>query len=207
MVIRKKDLNPGKIIEPALSVGASLAGVVSKETGTFLVLALEHNESEPRLDWWDGSGGTAGNRKLIRISKKLKRLFKEEFGIEAVPLPYHVEKGGIYLKDAAVMAGLGVIGKNNLLVTPRFGPAIRLRAVSLDIKVINKGQLDFNPCQDCQRFCWQACPEKAFRSGSYDKELCNKQMHKNEAERVVDSETGKVVVKYCRACELSCPLV
>ena len=32
--------------------------------------------------------------------------------------PYFIESGGIVLKDSAVMAGLGCVGKNNLVVTP-----------------------------------------------------------------------------------------
>jgi epoxyqueuosine reductase len=38
------------------------------------------------------------------------------------PLPYKVEEGGMFLKDAATLAGLGIIGKNNLLITPEFEP-------------------------------------------------------------------------------------
>jgi len=43
-----------------------------------------------------------------------------------------VEKGGVYLKDAAVFAGLGVLEKNNLLLDQKWGPRIRLRAVLIE---------------------------------------------------------------------------
>ncbi|MBC8492582.1 MAG: hypothetical protein H8D43_02260 [Chloroflexi bacterium] len=39
--------------------------------------------------------------------------------INACPQPYRVEQGRILLKDAAVLAGLGVMGKNNLVITPQ----------------------------------------------------------------------------------------
>ena len=89
-----------------------------------VVVAVEHKKDEPQLDWWDGQSGTPGNRILIQINNNLSDWLEEKFDIKTHKLPYHVEKGGIFLKDAAVMAGLGCIGKNNLLVTPEFGPRI-----------------------------------------------------------------------------------
>ena len=52
--------------------------------------------------------------------------------VSAYPLPYHVKKGGLFLKDAAVLSGLGIIGKNNLLLHPAWGPRIRLRSILMD---------------------------------------------------------------------------
>ncbi len=219
MFSKKKELTTGRIIELALSMGASLVGTaeyeygsadVPKKGGTVLVLALEHKETEPELDWWDGKGGTKGNRILRKISKKLKSQLKEEFNVNAYPLAYHVEKGGIFLKDAAVLAGIGIIGKNNLLITPQLGARVRLRALFLDFKSISTEPLDFEPCKGCEMLCWKACPENAFKNGSYNRELCDKQMYKNESEKVIikegiDNKKEKVCVKYCRACELSCP--
>jgi len=99
-----------------------------------LVLALVHDEGESELDWWDGERGTPGNRRLESIAKSLRQWLKEDLNSDAHLLPYHVEKGGIFLKDAAVLAGLGTIGMNNLLITPEFGPRVRLRALLLDVK-------------------------------------------------------------------------
>lgn len=220
MFSKKKELSTDRIIELALSMGASLAGSAEyeygnvdlpKKAGTILVLALEHKETEPELDWWDGKGGTKGNRILRKISKKLKSRLKEEFDVNAYPLAYHVEKGGIFLKDAAVLAGIGIIGKNNLLITPQLGPRVRLRALFIDFKSKSPGPLDFEPCKGCEMVCWKACPENAFKNGGYNRELCDEQMYKNESEKVlikvgIDKKKEKVCVKYCRACELSCPL-
>ena len=91
-----------------------------------IIVAVEHPEEKPELDWWEESyaGGTAGNRILMDINNRLSEWLKEEKGIQTKKLPYHIETGGIFLKDAAVMAGLGCIGKNNMLVTPEFGPIL-----------------------------------------------------------------------------------
>jgi hypothetical protein len=93
---------------------------------TFLV-AVEHPEDKPELDWWqDGlNGGTPGNQVLKTIVSRLTEWLKKENGYEIRGLPYYILQGGIFLKDAAVMAGLGCIGKNNMLVSPQYGPRVR----------------------------------------------------------------------------------
>ncbi|MGD9286688.1 MAG: epoxyqueuosine reductase, partial [Desulfobacterales bacterium] len=92
-----------------------------------VVIGVVHNADKPELDWWDGKG-TPGNRILVQINKKLSEWIENTFSVKTYKLPYFLEKGGIFLKDAAVMAGLGCIGKNNLVITPEYGPRIRFRA-------------------------------------------------------------------------------
>lgn len=216
------------IIEKAKAFGASLAGIVdidsilgspshrnykkrrSMQGTSFLVIALAHPGTEPALDWWDGKeGGSPGNRRMIDIGDRIAECMKEEFSIKARLLPYHVERGGIFLKDAAVLAGLGVIGGNNLLITPEYGPRIRLRALCLDAKLASTGPMDFSPCDSCDIRCREACPQKAFTHGSYGRDLCMKQMGLDQANReALETEVEdplRAYVKYCRACELVCP--
>ena len=220
-----------RIIENAKAFGASLAGIAgvasikkspSNRVGrkprlpvgakSAIVLALVHETSEPELDWWDNrEGGTPGNRHLIKTANSLSQWLKEGFNIHCQPLPYHVEKGGIFLKDAAALAGLGTIGKNNLLITPQFGPRVRLRALLVDVELEPTGPIDFAPCVGCDMPCRSTCPQHAFASGSYARALCSEQMKKDEAgniifEKSANGHTPSVRVRYCRACELLCPL-
>jgi len=230
------------IIQKAVEFGASLAGSASvldlkkspsygiydkspyydgyngvewpEDAKTVLVLAFKHNSDEPELDWWSETipGRTPGNRILMRISRKLKKWLKEKYDINAEPLPYPLEKGGIFLKDAAVLAGLGIIGKNNLLITPEYGPRIRLRALFLDKVIEPTGILDFSPCDKCDRPCFTACPENAFSSGNYMVSSCEPEMQRNRANLVevagdvVGIDSSCAVEKFCRACELACPV-
>ena len=190
-----------------------------------LVIAVEHKKNEPQLDWWDDQAGTPGNRILIQINNKLSDWLEEKFEIKTHKLPYHVEKGGIFLKDAAVMAGLGCIGKNNLLVTPEFGPRIRLRAMILEAKVEPTGPVQFDPCDGCKEPCRRACPQNAFsdivfssvemgmltlpgRNGSFSRTICNIQMEKDiagaEGLPAKGTEESRKRIKYCRRCEFAC---
>lgn len=195
-----------------------------------VVVGVAHPSAEPELDWWaaDGSGGqTAGNRLLIKTVSKLAIWFEREQGIQCFKLPYHIEHGGVYMKDAAVLAGLGCIGKNNMLLTPQYGPRLRLRVMLTDAALPSAGMVDFDPCKGCHMPCRSSCPQHAFaepiyskaaygldrlpgRSGVYDRRRCNQQMHIDESnfeEVQIDNnnDPGKLV-KYCRECELACPV-
>ena len=194
-----------------------------------IIIAVWHPEEEPELDWWrDGyTGSTAGNRILMSINSKLSMWLEAEKGIKSTKLPYHIEHGGIFLKDAAVMAGLGCIGKNNMVVTPEYGPRVRLRAMLTNVMLHGTGPIDFDPCEECSMPCRKVCPQKAFgkrmysekqfglnklpaRTGMYSRQLCNVQMGRdteNSETMVVkgQDEPGKLV-KYCRRCELACPI-
>ncbi len=220
-----------RIVETALEFGASLAGVVDftalRESPTYaimghelerppwaksiLVIALAHDEAEPELDWWNKQkGGTPGNRRLMDVAKNLAEWAKIEYDIYARSLPYHYSQGGIFLKGAAALAGLGVIGANNLLITPRFGPRVRLRALFLDAELESSPKIDFAPCESCPMPCRKACPREAFTFDAYNRDYCLKQMAMDEtasasAHRLLPF-LPSTHVKYCRACELACPV-
>jgi len=193
-----------------------------------IIIAVEHPEEKAELDWWtEGYGGTPGNRILVSINDKLSAWLENEKGIKTKKLPYHIEYGGIFLKDAAVMAGLGCLGKNNMLVTREFGPRVRLRAMFTYKELKSTGPIDFDPCEDCSMPCRATCPQGAFqrkiysekefeidklpaRTGIYSRHLCNFQMQQDrescEKMRVEGQNEPGRVVRFCRRCELTCPV-
>lgn len=198
-----------------------------ENAGTVMVVAVHHSEEKPELDWWFGRVDPPGNRLLAKVVKGLCGWIPENFGIDVVHLPYHVEKGGTYLKDAAVLAALGTIGRNNILVTPEFGPRVRLRALTLDIKLPSTGPMAFDPCGICDDLCRKACPQHSFdkqlyttddygqkilpgRDGKFARPVCNGQMdidNETAVEQDVEGFDNPVkVIKYCRRCELACPV-
>jgi epoxyqueuosine reductase len=214
-----------RILEKARLSGASLAGLVplsalrepierftrgwqgAVEQASLLVLALEHPEAEPELDWWGGEGGTEGNRRLIAASEQVQAFLAHELNVAARPLPYDPWRGGVLLKDAAVLAGLGSIGANNLLITPQYGTRVRLRALLIDLDVPLAPRSGYEPCASCPRPCWQACPQGAFASGTYERAACERQMKLDEQNAAARTQPGGApgLVEYCRACEWACP--
>ncbi|MEA3508505.1 MAG: reductive dehalogenase domain-containing protein, partial [Synergistota bacterium] len=61
-------------------------------------------------------------------------------------------------------AGLGEFGRNSMLVTPRFGPCVRLSVVTTDAPLVADGAIDFGLrdfCLHCGR-CSRQCPAGAL---------------------------------------------
>jgi epoxyqueuosine reductase len=129
---------------------------------SMLVIAVAHPRDRPELDWSSASGDTPGNELLMRVGKEVAGWAETALGIGARAMTYWVEEGGLYLKDAAVLAGLGCVGRNNILVTPEWGPRIRLRAVLLNAQLTPTGPIEFDPCHGCDERCRTACPQGAF---------------------------------------------
>jgi len=254
-----------QIIKKAKDMGAAMAGIASVEllknspshqilkmktgleindfTGikwpqdvrSALVIAVFHPEDKPELDWWDVNT-SPGNSILIRICRELSVWVQEEFGIETYKMPYSVERGGIYLKDAAVLAGLGCIGRNNILITPKLGSRVRLRAILLAEELAPTGPVPFDPCDGCEEFCRKACPQNAFaerilssaetgiddlpgRDGFFSRARCMIQMHKDVEDSEIDFDKAvqftldteymsdaEERAQYCRRCEFACPV-
>ncbi len=208
-------------------------GVVAWPDGmkSVLVIAYLHPQEDKYLDCWLDWKNPPGNMKLAKIIRETQEWLKKNAPhVTALPMNYYVEKGGIWLKDSAVLAGLGVVGRNNLLVTPRFGPRVRLRAMYLSEDIPSTGPLVWDPCEGCAMPCRSACPKSAFaeevynsknyegetrlpgRTGCYNLLACDEQMAIDEA----NEEKGEIeipgygtyhsVLTYCRNCELNCPV-
>lgn len=67
----------------------------------------------------------------------------------------------IPLKTSAVRCGLGSQGKNTLLITPDYGPRIRLIAVLTNAQLDTDEPFTDDLCGDCEK-CVKACPTKAL---------------------------------------------
>lgn len=79
---------------------------------------------------------------------------------------------GLFLKDSAALAGMGPIGRHNLLITESFGSQIRLRALVTRAPLICGQPITESVyCKTCN-MCISACPANAFRNNTYTKSLC-----------------------------------
>lgn len=128
------------------------------------------------------------NRYLDRIAYDLGR-FLDDRGFAALPLgaaqalrfvntsepgsPRGRFWGVFSLKHAAEQAGLGHIGKNTLLITPRYGPRVRLGALITDAPLDADPLLKEVVCYPKCNICVEGCPEKALTDRDhFDHVLC-----------------------------------
>jgi epoxyqueuosine reductase len=113
-------------------------------------------------------------------------------------------------KMLATRAGLGWIGKTDLLVSTRFGPRIRMVSILLDHPVIPESEV-FNQsqCGTCT-ICVDNCPAKAAngilwdvqtpREAFFDAHKCREQCASFGRERLNSN------VRVCGICVSVCPL-
>ncbi len=205
-------------LRKARELGADVAGAVPAERligcpsavaegcrgarmdrGTYIVLGLSHDPEHPELDLWEEGRGTPGDRILAGIGRELGLWLQETYGVRSRVVPYQIYDGGIYLKDAACMAGIGQMGQNNLVLVPGFGPRVRFRAVWIDLDCPEPDLPPIaDPCAGCAEYCIRACPMDAFGTGGYSRERCMARMN-------ADKASGRERIDHCRACELACP--
>jgi epoxyqueuosine reductase QueG len=106
---------------------------------------------------------------------------------------------GFQLKLSAYEAGIGVYGKQGIIIHPELGSRIRLGAIATSAMLPPDGRLiGFDPCASCEE-CLKACPAQAFdRSvsypASYTREKCT----------VTRARIAKRGL-YCHNCYAACP--
>ena len=106
----------------------------------------------------------------------------------------------------AVRAGLGIIGKNRMLVNPRLGPQIFLGEIVTNIELDPDKPLK-DSCPDCGE-CVAACPTGALKQdGSFDATKCISYLT-IEANTDVPAELAPKIGNHlfgCAECLLACP--
>jgi len=97
----------------------------------------------------------------------------------------------------ASLAGLGWIGRNNLLVNPEFGSRLRLVTILTDMPLETGIPIKEN-CQDCRR-CVEACPAKAIKdvSADFDRAACLAKLKEFQKKHIVEQYICGVCVRAC----------
>ncbi len=107
-------------------------------------------------------------------------------------------------KTAATRAGLGWIGKTALLVSPEFGPAVRLASVFTDLELPHGEPVTESRCGDC-RACVDACPAGCGRDVLWRPGMARELLFDAGAcSRHMTLFTG-VEAEICGICIAACP--
>jgi len=115
-------------------------------------------------------------------------------------------------KTVATKAGLGWIGKSALLITKKYGAAIRLATVLTDAELDVADPVEHSMCGDCLD-CVDHCPAKAIKGNSwqlgaprdsiYDAFACCETAINLSQRAGIQSTIGRVVI--CGICINVCP--
>ncbi len=90
----------------------------------------------------------------------------------------------------AIKAGLGEYGRNGLLITPEFGPRVRLGKIFTDMPLDHDAPIQFGVkemCEECNA-CAAGCPVKAIPFGKPSTERFNQSNLKGARKWSVDGE-------------------
>ena len=90
--------------------------------------------------------------------------------------PYHAHdfRGVMSHRHAAVRSGLGVFGKNNLVLTKEFGPRQRFCTILTDAELLPDPMIEEDLCKEECFECRKICPVQAWdaKSGKFSKPIC-----------------------------------
>lgn len=146
-------------------------------------------------------------QKLDTISFDLSDDLEKE-RINAIPIPssepydfWDAERrhgrGILSLKHAGMLAGLGTIGKNTLLINSRYGNMIWLGAVLVPLDLKPDALADYEGCIPKCTLCIDLCPQNALNEVTIDQQQCRK--------HVFSYTEGGECVLTCNLCRKVCP--
>ncbi len=130
-----------------------------------------------------------------------------EYGVDAVPIgsigpdEYDAQtdrfRGTISLKHAAVLCGLGKIGKNTLLINDTYGNLLWLCAVLTSAELESDPVASYDGCIESCTLCVENCPAKALTGTGIHQLVCHK--------HAFGAKNGGEWKIHCFTCRKICP--
>jgi epoxyqueuosine reductase QueG len=132
----------------------------------------------------------------------------QDLGTIAVPVlgePYmywDAEKeegrGLLSMRHAAMLSGLGVLGRNTLLINERFGNRLTFGSLLLDAHLEGDPVANYKACSDDCNLCIKSCPARALDGKTVAQRLCR---------QYSQTTTPKGFEIYtCKTCRVVCPM-
>ncbi len=143
------------------------------------------------------------NMFLDQMALRLANLIQGE-GFFALPIPasqivdWQKQNAHLSHKKVGHLAGLGWIGRNNLLVNDKLGSQFRLVTVLTDMDLEVDKPID-KDCGSC-KLCIEVCPAKAIKQNKddFDHIKCLEKLKEFQSQHIVDQYICGVCVKACK---------
>ena len=194
------DKNKEKIKNYGLELGADVVGIATVEDyqsqqspdpttilpGVRSIIVMGYREitgavesENHRISMCSRMGGM---ELALKNNYLLSRFMENQFQVRAAPVPvsYPLDMepevigliGDLSLRHAAVAAGLGVFGRHNLVIHPKFGTRIIFTAILTELPLKSDPPIQEKLCTQCG-LCVEACPGKALdEEGKTDQLRC-----------------------------------
>ena len=180
-------------------------GSIPKNAKSVIVSAFpyEVNEQKERNISFYASVPDYHNVVKAYLDEIIKEL-SEKFSFNFVAF---VDNSPIREVDAGVKAGIGVKGKNSLLINKKYGSFVFLGTIVTDMELKVTEKKD-KTCLNCD-FCKKACPSGCISDGGVKENLCLSKITQKKGEL---SEEEKALVKEnsllwgCDVCQTVCPM-
>ena len=132
----------------------------------------------------------------------------QDLGYKALPIPasqitdWKKQQSHVSHKKIGLLAGLGWIGRNNLLVNPDMGSRFRLVTILTDMPLATDKPLD-QDCGSC-RACIRVCPAEAIHEdvAEFDHWLCFDKLKEFRNSGVVGQHICGVCIRACPGLKL-----
>jgi epoxyqueuosine reductase QueG len=136
----------------------------------------------------------------LRIAGEIQRE-----GYAALPIPasqildWELNRAHLSHREIAGLAGLGWMGRNNLLITPRYGSQVRLVTILTDMELpaSSGGDAD-GDCGNC-RACVTMCPVDAIDDdpANFDLDRCTAQLRRFARSEKINTMICGLCIKVC----------
>lgn len=133
--------------------------------------------------------------------------FIRNLGGEAVAL---VDSNTLPERYIAYLCGVGFIGKNNMLITKKYGSYVFLGEIITDLRIecekepTREAMLQFEACGDC-KICLRECPTKSIHGDGCNPNICLSYLTQKKALDENQIKLLKGNLFGCDFCQLKCP--
>ncbi len=142
------------------------------------------------------------NNELDRLALRLA-IFIEKEGYQALPIPasqvidWKNQRAHLSHKKMGQLAGLGWIGRNNLLVNPTLGSRFRLVTILTNMPLRPNSPIN-SGCGECFR-CLSVCPAQAIHEdpAHFDHLACFRKLDEFRRQGFVGQHICGICVKAC----------